>query len=92
MSTSNFSHPVALPCFIGDDRKFDIWANGCIYGRQSYDGFKNRIEITPTVCPPGHIHSCIPVGESYWIGQGHLTGLICERTIEKLWPGATKNL
>lgn len=79
MSTSNFSNPVPLPCFIGDERKFDVWADGCIYGIQSYDGFTNKVEITPTVRPPHMIHSFIPVGQSYMIGERHLRRLLCQR-------------
>ena len=78
MSTSNFAWPVALPCFIGDERKFDVWANGLIYGEQSYDGFTNKVEITPTVAPPGFIHSMILVGQKYTIGESHLHRLICQ--------------
>jgi hypothetical protein len=78
MSTSNFATPVALPCFVEGERKFDVWANGLIYGEQSWDGFTNKVEITPTVAPPGLIHSFVPVGQSYTIGENHLRRLIAK--------------
>jgi hypothetical protein len=78
MSTSSFAWPVALPCFIGDERKFDVWANGLIYGDQIYDGFTNKVEITPTVAPPGMIFGNIPVGQKYTIGENHLRRLILQ--------------
>jgi hypothetical protein len=78
MSTSNFAWPVPLPVFIGDERKFDVWANGLIYGEQSYDGFTNKVEITPLVKLPGFICATVPVGQSYTIGERHLTRLICQ--------------
>ena len=89
MSTSNFAHPVTLPCFVGDERKFDIWADGCIYGDQSYDGFTNKVEITPTMRPPGMIHSLIPVGQSYTIGENHLRRLLCQGAPEFLSKPST---
>jgi len=79
MTTSNFVNPVPLPCFVDGERKFDVWANGLIYGTQSYDGWTNKVEITPTVCAPGMISSFIPVGQSYTIGENQLRRLICEQ-------------
>lgn len=76
MSTSSFCRPVPLPCFINGERKFDVWCDGCIIHEQTYDGFTNKVRITPTVKPPELIFSCVPVGEDYTIGVNHLTRII----------------
>lgn len=79
MSTSSFAWPVPLPVFIGGERKpFDVWANGLVYGDQSYDGFTNKVEITPLVRMPGLIFPTMQVGQCYTIGESHLRRLICQ--------------
>lgn len=73
MTTSSFAQPARLPVFIDGQRMpVDLWANGCIYHQQIYDGFRNKVEITPLISPPGWLYPTIPVGESYTIGERDL--------------------
>ena len=80
MSTANFAYPVALPVIIGGEEKpVYVWCDGLIYGRQSYDGWINKVEITPTVrAHADWLLSQQPIGESYWIGERHLSRLLWE--------------
>lgn len=73
---SNLSQPVALPCFVGNDRAaFDVWCNGYAVEEMIYDGFTNKLRITPLVRNPATL-GMVAVGEDYTIGVGHLTRLI----------------
>lgn len=71
---TNFAGPVALPVFVDGERKgMDVWADGCTRGEQFYNGFNNKVEVTPLVRVG---LGFLPIGESYTIGEGHLTRLI----------------
>lgn len=75
---SNFASPVPLPVFVDGERKpTDVWADGCVRGEQSYDGFKNKVEVTPLVKVG---LGFLPVGQSYTIGENHLRRLIINRS------------
>jgi hypothetical protein len=96
MSTSSFAYPVALPVIIaGEEKSSYVWCDGLIYGRHSYDGTINKVEITPTVrANPDWILTQQPIGESYWIGERHLSRLMWESNPrsshfqEHAWPKA----
>ena len=81
--SAHFANPVPLPCFVDGERKFDIWSDGLIYGQQFYDGLTNKVEITPSVRDLSGRYTMIPVGQSYTIGERHLTRLICEANQRK---------
>lgn len=74
--TCSFASPAPLPYFADDIRRFDVWADGYQLLNQSYDGFRNKVEIQPLVRAPGTICALIPVGQSYTIGVAHLQRLI----------------
>lgn len=79
MTKASFASPVPLPVFVGDKRmSCDVWANGCIYGKRTYDGTTNKVEITPLVCRPGWLIPSEPVGQSYTIAERHLTRLMID--------------
>ena len=75
-----FARPVALPVYLGDERKqFDVWANGCIEFRRVYDGQTNKVEIVPLCGSPEWVGPPMwEIGQGYTIGERHLTRLILE--------------
>lgn len=85
MSITSFATPVMLPWFENDVQQPDILCAGAIYAARSYDGFRNKIEITPIahdprfICPlPGNA-----VGQPYTIGEAHLQRLLCAANAAK---------
>ena len=71
---ASFSKPVRLPMFKGD-RQSTVRADGYVYLRGFYDGFRNKVEIQPLVRDRKD-GGYWEVGETYTIGASHLTRLI----------------
>ena len=74
--TSHFGRIVRLPAFI-DGQQTEVDAVGYEYHGSSYDGFRNKVRITPLVpAIPGEWYITKPFGEDYTIGAAHLDRLI----------------
>lgn len=75
--TSHFGRIVRLPAFV-DDCETEVDALGYEAHGYSYDGWRNRVRITPLVAAiPGELWITKPYGQDYTIGVSHLERLIC---------------
>jgi hypothetical protein len=76
---ASFACPVPLPCFVMDERKLDVWADGYSCLETIFDGRTNRLRKTPLVRLA--MSAFAPIGQSYTIGHRALQRAIAEGMI-----------
>jgi hypothetical protein len=84
VSLTSFANPVMLPVFIDDVEQPAILCGGAIYHSYPYDGFINKVELTPIRHDPRFIGAMESnaVGQAYTIGERHLGRLLAAAE----WP------
>lgn len=70
---SLLAQPVALPCFVDDVQRADVWADGYATLGQHYDGLRNKVEILPLMRNPVGFGGMIEIGQSYTMGVAALS-------------------
>jgi hypothetical protein len=89
---TTFARPVLLPVFLDGCRVEDRPADGYEVVARHYDGRANQSEIQPLVwqgpAELGLLRPLVPLGQSYWVEDRHLSALIARAAWVRLGGGA----